>query len=136
MGGTKGNKNALGNKGGRPEKWTSSFVAEEIEWMKKYLISSEGENIVFKKELCHLRKYSHSQFTTYVTKFELFEAIKEIDEILEVRIAKAISSGTRLPESTIDLAFKPSSEAAAISSRKSCPIDKWVRLYFSAISLA
>lgn len=89
MGGTKGNKNALGNKGGRPEKWTSSFVAEEIEWMKKYLISSEGENIVFKKELCHLRKYSHSQFTTYVTKFELFEAIKEIDEILEVRIAKA-----------------------------------------------
>lgn len=89
MGGTKGNKNALGNKGGRPVKWTSSFVAEEIEWMKKYLISSEGENIVFKKELCHLRKYSHSQFTTYVTKFELFEAIKEIDEILEVRIAKA-----------------------------------------------
>ena len=89
MGGTKGNKNALGNKGGRPVKWTSSFVAEEIEWMKKYLISSEGENIVFKKELCHLRKYSHSQFTTYVAKFELFEAIKEIDEILEVRIAKA-----------------------------------------------
>ena len=89
MGAPKNNKNALGNKGGRPVKWTTSFVEEEIIWMKTYLNSSDGENIVFKKELCHLRNYSYNEFATYVNKFELFDAIKEVDEILEVRIAKA-----------------------------------------------
>ena len=93
MPGKKGNKNALGHKGYKPEKWTAEFYLNELNEIEKYIHSDEGKYIVFIIECCLYRGYSSNKWSEMKNKFadniELLETIKRIEDFLEVRLYKA-----------------------------------------------
>ena len=94
MGAPKGNQNAKGHKGRKPEKWTSGFFANELKEIDNFIRNDkEGKFYVFIIECCLQRGYSTNRWSEMKQKFkdnvELMESVKMIEELLEVRLYKA-----------------------------------------------
>lgn len=93
MSAKKGNKNALGHKGYKPEKWTAEFYLNELNEIEKYIHSDDGSDVVFIIECCLYRGYSSNKWSEMKNKFadniELSETVKRIEDFLEVRLYKA-----------------------------------------------
>jgi hypothetical protein len=96
---------------GRPKKFTYNFCEGEIDFFLQYLEGRttdpthftkkgwhKGTQVLFIAELCHLRGYSHQRWSDRIKKFmekkEFVDAVANVEETLELRIAKGMTTGS------------------------------------------